>query len=366
VSVALRFRRVSVRQFRNLAQVDFEPAARLNIISGDNGHGKTSLLEALYVVATSKSFRAEKGVDIVRHGQASAVVVANVEEAGLIREQRAALTTTTRSFSIDGKRPQRLAAFATRTPVVVFHPGDLVLANGPAQARRTLLDRVALFLEPQSGDHRARYTKALRERQRALESRGVGAADLEAYEELAAAHGAALSRARARAAERLTEALVPAFRRMAAPELEIEATFRPGGSEQEEEFRRALREARPADFRRGSASFGPHRDDLEVQIDGRSARRHASQGQQRVLALSLKLAELDCVRQARGADPVLLLDDVSSELDPARFRAVFSFLREAPSQIFVTTPRPELFGAADVDPADRADFVVDQGALRSV
>jgi len=366
VTARLRFLRVGVRHFRNLERVDVEPAPRLNVVSGDNGHGKTSLLEALYLVATSKSFRADKGVEMIRFGEASASVLAGIDEDGLAREQRAVVTPTTRSFSVDGKRVAKLASFAVRTPVVVFHPGDLALASGPAQGRRTLLDRVALFSEPASADHRARYTKALRERQRALDERGVRAPELEAYEALVAEHGAALSRARQRAAERMSEALLPAFGRMAAPELALTAHFRAGGSADADEFRERLAAARPADVRRGAATFGPHRDDLELEIDGKAARRHASQGQQRLLALALKLAELDCVREARGAHPVLLLDDVSSELDPERFRAVFGFLREAPSQVFVTTPRPELFRAAEIEPADRADFVLDRGSLRSL
>ena len=107
------------------------------------------------------------------------------------------------------------------------------------------------------------------------------------------------------------------------------------------------------DLRRGSASFGPQRDDLELSVEGRSARRHASQGQQRMLSLALKVAELDCVRQARGAHPILLLDDVSSELDAQRFEAVFTMLRDVPSQVFVTTPRPELFVMPEVSAGER-------------
>lgn len=363
MTASLRFTSVGVRQLRNLTRVDLAPAARLNVVSGDNGHGKTSLLEAIYVVSTSKSFRADKTAEIVQHGAPSATVSARVLEAGLEREQRAVVGPSSRSFSVDGKRPPTLAVYATRTPVVVFHPGDLVLVSGPAENRRTLLDRVALFREPSSADHRQRYGKALRERQRVLEERGLGARELDAYEELAATHGAALSQARARTAERLAEALEPAFRRMAAPELALGASFRPGGSHDVEAFRERLLANRAVDARRGRASFGPQRDELWLEIDGAEARRHASQGQQRLLALALKLAELDCVRDARGAEPVLLLDDVSSELDPARFSAVFAFLRESPSQIFVTTPRPELFRSAEISPAERADFVLENGVL---
>jgi DNA replication and repair protein RecF len=362
----LRFERVTVKSFRNIAHAEIEPARRLNVIFGDNGHGKTSLLEALYLVATSKSFRTDKSSEVVTRGSETTIVTVRIDEAGLAREQRAVLSARTRVYSADGKRVARLGAYATQTPVVVFHPGDLALASGAATVRRTLLDRVALYLDPVSADHRARYVKALRERQRALDERGPHAAELDAFEELCARHGAALESARARAAARLCEALGRAFARMAPPDLSLSARFRPGGSEDEHELRSALAAARSIDVRRGSASFGPHRDELELELDGRSARQHASQGQQRLLALALKVSELACVRDARGADPILLLDDVSSELDAERFSAVFALLRSVPSQVFVTTPRPELFAMAELEPAERADFSVVRGQITRV
>jgi len=359
----LCFERIAIRAFRNIASAELEPARRLNVVSGDNGHGKTSLLEALYVLATSKSFRADKNAEVIQTGADTAVVSARVAEGGLSREQRAVIGAKARVFSVDGKRVARLSLWATKTPVVVFHPGDLALASGPAQGRRMLLDRVALFLEPLSADHRSRYTVALRERQKALEERGARAPELDAYEVILAEHGAALCRIRERTAARLAEALTPAFTRMAAPGLSLGVSLKSAGCPDPEDFRKALVAARPIDVRRGSASFGPQRDDLDLVVDGRSARRHASQGQQRVLSLALKVAELDCVREARGAHPILLLDDVSSELDAQRFEAVFALLRGVPSQVFVTTPRPELFAMPEVAPADRADFGVRFGAV---
>lgn len=364
MTAELVFERIAIRAFRNITAAELDPAPRLNVVSGDNGQGKTSLLEALYVLCTSKSFRADKNAEVIQTGAEAAQIGARIVEGGLCREQRAVLRPKARTFSADGKRVAKLSAWAVKTPVVVFHPGDLALASGPAQGRRTLLDRVALFLEPVSADHRLRYQTALRERQRALDERGPRALELDAYETLLAEHGAALCRTRERTAARIAEALGPSFERMAAPGLRLDVRLHSAGSPDPELFRRALAEARPVDVRRGSASFGPQRDDLELWVDGRSARRHASQGQQRVLSLALKVAELDCVRQARGAHPILLLDDVSSELDAERFEAVFRLLCEVPSQVFVTTPRPELFVMPEVAPTDRADFAVCAGAVR--
>jgi DNA replication and repair protein RecF len=141
--------------------------------------------------------------------------------------------------------------------------------------------------------------------------------------------------------------------------------YRPGGVLDEVRFREELAARRGSDRRRHGATFGPHKDDLELSIDGRSARKHASQGQHRILTLTLKLAELAAIRGARGAHPILLLDDVSSELDPTRTGAVFAFLSTTPSQVFVTTTRPELFQTPGASPSDRHDYVLEGGALRA-
>jgi DNA replication and repair protein RecF len=362
------FESVSVRAFRNLTSVDFSPSPRLNVISGDNGQGKTSLVEALYVASTSRSFRSERVAEVIQEGQERAVVRTQVVSDApglppLRHEQRAVVAPRGRSFLIDGKKPKLLSDYATKTPMVVFHPGDLTLASGPASGRRTLLDRIVLYLDPAGSDARLRYQKALRERQHLLETRGTTGADLDAYEEVLAEHGARFALARERAAEALIRALVPAWQRMAKEGLVLTAQHAPGGVTSRDDFARELRARRDKDLRRGAATFGPQRDELALEIAGRPARSHASQGQQRILTLSLKVAELDCVREACRAQPVLLLDDVSSELDPERTGAVYGFLRDTESQVFVTTTRPELFVTVELLGRERADFTLRDGVL---
>jgi DNA replication and repair protein RecF len=178
-----------------------------------------------------------------------------------------------------------------------------------------------------------------------------------------ATEGARHALARRRAAERVVEQLGRSFSRLAAHGTPVVARFTPGGTEDEAAFRQRLSRDREVDARRGSASFGPHRDELALTLLGRPARTHASQGQQRLLALALKLAELECIREARAADPILLLDDVSSELDPDRIQAVYELVLGNRGQVFVTTTRLDLFPAGRFDPSQRADFRLLGGAL---
>lgn len=358
--------RLSLENFRNIESASLEPAARFNLLHGDNGHGKTSLIEALYVLCTTRSFRTSHLGEAVRRSAAEARLACRAEVLGLPREHRAVISARGRSFLADGKRPKRALDYARLLPVVAFHPGDLTLASGPAGGRRTLLDRVGLYVDPAGAEARLAYQEAQRARQKTLVERGTRAPELDAYESVMAHHGGRFSVFRRRAAEAVERELVPAFERMASAELGIGLTFLPGGTEDASEFAKELLARRPRDIARGSATFGPHRAELELTLAGASARTFASQGQQRLLALALKLAELRAVAEATGLEPILLLDDVSSELDPERTAAVFSLLNESRSQVFVTTTRPELFASVQPKGGERADFRVAGGRVTRV
>jgi DNA replication and repair protein RecF len=366
----LLLERLRVRDLRNLERVDMDPAPRVNVVAGNNGQGKTSLLEAVYFAATSRSFRTHRPAEIVRHGAAAASVAARFCEVDpalppIAREQTAAVEGRACVVRLDGNRPPSLAAFATRSPVIAFHPEELALSSGPAGGRRTLLDRLALFMSPTSADHRARYLHALKARHELLRrADGVfDSAEIDAFEELCAVHGAAVTRARAEAAEALGRELHPAFQRIAAPTLALDARYAPGGAPDPAVAREELRRQRRRDAHRQAAGFGPHRDDLELLLDGHPARVVASQGQHRALTLALKAAETASIAAARGIEPILLLDDVSSELDPDRTAALFTFLSAARGQIFLTTTRRELIVTPGLAPPDRRDFQVESGAL---
>ena len=364
---SLHIEKLSLRGFRNLAPLDLEPTRRFNVFAGDNGQGKTTLLEALYLACTTRSFRTSKLGELVAHDAELASVRMQVLEADASnREQVVGLSGATRSVKIDGKRPPTLAAYAVRTPVVVFHPGEVALSQGGSSERRRLLDRAALYMEPVSFTESESYARSVRERQRALETRGPTARDLDHWEELVVRHGLAVMRVRRRAAEALLEAAQRAFQRIAAPDLELRGAYRPSAPEDATAYSEALGASRIADTRRKSASLGPHRDELVLSLNDHAARGTASQGQHRAIVLSLKAAEIEVVGDARGVRPLLLLDDVSSELDRDRTTALMTFLRDLEGQVFLTTTRPELIDTGPLGGAsERVDFRVVDGRVEA-
>jgi DNA replication and repair protein RecF len=361
----LELRALTVRGFRNLERVDLELGQGLTVLAGPNGAGKTSLLEAIYFAATSRCFRASRPAEAVSHGASEAFVRARFLDApdGGSREQVASIVRGVTRVRIDGNKPPTLASYAVASPVVLFHPGELALSQGPASGRRTLLDRVALFLDPSSADARARYTRAQRSRHELLRSPACSAAALESFEALAARHGAELTRARARAFEVLERHAREAFSSIASPELELGLRYVAGGSPDEAEGVAELAARRERDRHRPSASFGPHRDELELSLSGRSARVVASQGQHRALTLALKAAEAGAVASARGLLPLLLFDDVSSELDPARTVSLFAFLGLSRAQMVLTTTRGELIRVASRGSLEVRELAVCEGRV---
>ena len=308
----MHLRRLWLTDFRSYHEADVTFDEGLTAVVGPNGQGKTNLLEALYVAATSKSFRTSKLGDLVGFGAELASIRASLRDDGEPRIQSVGLKTGSRLVRIDDKRPPSLAAYAVRSPIVVFHPGEMTLSMGSSSERRRLLDRTSLYIVPQSMADLDAYTRAMKERQRALETRGVHATDLEEWETLVVRHGLVVMGHRQRAAELVSVKAVEAFTRIAAPELVLTSLYAPSAPLDEDAFRDALRTRRVSDLRRGSAGVGPHRDDLALSIDGHPVRGVASQGQHRAVTLALKSAEIEVVgpdRRVRPANQTRKLDE---------------------------------------------------------
>jgi DNA replication and repair protein RecF len=357
---------LAVRTLRNLERVDISFGAGFNVISGENGQGKTSLLEAIYLVATSKGFRSNRSSDLIAQGQSLASVRVSVVEGGLRREQSLGLQSGGRRLLVDGKKPQTAFMYAVSTPVVVFHSGEIALSMGGGVERRRLVDRISLYLAPESSSAVENYARAHRERQRALEVRGPNGRDVPEWEDLMVRYGLAVTSARADASRRLADGALRAYAKISAPSSSLDVRYSPGSPLEEGAFHSALVASRTPDARRGAASVGPHKDDLDLRLDARPVRGCASEGQHRAVVLSLKSAEVEIISFSRGVRPILLLDDVSSELDRFRTRALFAYLQRYEGQVFLSTTRPEIIELIGEERAPRRDFEVRAGVVSSV
>ena len=360
---------LSVRDFRNLAAVDLEPSPRATILVGENGQGKTNLLEAIYVLATLKPLRAARLAELVRFGEERAQVAADFEGPGGIRRAAVQVQAGGRAVFLDGKPQEKLDSYFEGLAAVCFAPDDLLLVKAGPEGRRRFLDRAAFNRWPAVLGEARDFVRALRARNAALRTAPPGCRGL--VPRAARPRGCAPPRpparpprgARAPSRARVRGDLRARTRRRRSSPTGPRRGCASLGSEGELAAPLAeILEARlPRDREKGYTSAGPHMDDLALALGGRGARSYGSQGQQRALVLALKIAEIENLRAALGRPPLLLLDDVSSELDPAKNRYLLAYLAALSAQVFLTSTDRRLLEPA-AGPESRF-FRVEKGVV---
>lgn len=333
----MKISRLALRDFRNIAAAEIEPHPRFNVVCGENGQGKTNLLEAIYWLSTLRPLRASRLRELVRWGQKTTRVDGTVELDGLEHRLAVAVEDGERRALREDKNTRAADYFGTLA-VVMFTPDDVGLVRGSPDGRRRFLDRAIFTGRPTHLADVVAFKRALDGRNRLLRENAADAL-LEAYE-LTLANRAARLMASRRA---YVEALAPRFAEIvgavAGAELGVKLAYRPSlavGEEPEALFEAWVAD-RGRDRERGFTQRGPQADDLGFALLDRSARNYASQGQQRAIVLGMKIAEIQLLEERRQCTPVLLLDDVSSELDPRRNARLFDFLGAFEGQVFITT-----------------------------
>jgi len=326
----VQLRRLWLTDFRSYVTADVELAPGLTVITGSNGEGKTNLIEAIGYLATLGSFRGAPNEALVRHGAAEAVVRAEGrrEDRELLIE--AAIAPAGRGkVLVNRQRLPRSRDLLGALRVSVFAPDDLVLVKGGPGERRRYLDDTLVGLHTPYDALRSDLDKVLRQRNALLRQAGGRLtpdieATLDVWDAKLATTGTEVGRRRVHLVSQLAPVLGTSYElladRPATVSLSNEAAW------MDEGLQGALAGARSDELRRGVSLVGPHRDELTITLDGLPARTHASQGEQRTLALALRLAAHLLVTEEVGAAPVLLLDDVFSELDPDRSAALLTHL----------------------------------------
>jgi DNA replication and repair protein RecF len=340
-------RRLDVRDFRNLERVHLDIPAEGLVVIGDNGHGKTNLLEAIYYLELLRSMRGASDVDLVRFGCAGFHLSAEAEAperreiaAGFVR------TGKRKRVTIDGAAPPRLSDALGRLPSVIFSPRDVGLVAGSPGERRRFLDIVLALTSPRYLAALQSYRGALVRRNAALRSAArASAADarVAVWEPALAEHGAVLWTERVawveRAAPRFAELCGAIGERGTAAMRYVSPLSSPAGDVREA-LAAALEQRRAHDLRRGLTHSGPHRDDLALTLDGRELRAFGSAGQQRTAAIALRMLEAETLRGRCDAEPVFLLDDPFAELDARRAARILDLLDDAGlGQTLLTVPR---------------------------
>jgi len=338
----MKLRKLSLSFFRNLENIELLPGPRFNIIFGKNAQGKTNLLESIYLLGTMKSFRMAKNSEMMTWGSICGTVKGVVERDGVTREITLAVEKSGKRVRLDQKPVAKLADFFGSLNVVIFSPEDIAMVRGMPDARRKYLDR-AIF----SGDSsylyfHHEYYHILKNRNMLLRNGDDDGLDI--WTEKLVEAGVRLISSRIAYLREMDGFLRAFYEAIAGRDEKAGISYRPhlldwdglcnNGREQ---FAAALARSTMEERRVGATVVGPHRDDVDFVLNGKVLKHHASQGEQRSFILALKMAEIEYIQRRHGDPPVLLLDDMTSELDQERNGNLMEFLSGKEMQVFITT-----------------------------
>jgi DNA replication and repair protein RecF len=335
---------LQLRDFRNYEAAELELPSGFTVVAGPNGAGKTNLLEALYFGCTGRSPRTSNERELLRRGAEVARVVVDTRDAEAAHRIEVGFEPgEAKRLRVDGSPVDNLSAATARPLVSVFLPERLELVKGAPAARRGHLDQLVAALWPARGGTRAAYSRALAQRNALLGRIRAGASGpgaLDAWDGELARQGVRLMADREEAIDGLRAPFAQLGERLGLPG-PAEVRYRPrSGATDEQGLAVELAERRAADLERGFTAHGPHRDELQLMLEDAPLRAYGSQGQQRTALLALLFAERELLASRRGRPPLMLLDDVMSELDSER-RELLAGLLRADGQAVVTATEPE-------------------------
>lgn len=330
---------VSIENFRNLASVQLQFQPGLNILHGANAQGKTSILEALYLLGHLKSFRAARNEELIRLGQNRSRISARLSHQGCDRTLALEIAAEGKKPTLDGKEARSAEAFFGWLRPILFSPEEIGLIKGAPAGRRALVDRAIFQSDPSFLERSQGYARMLKQRNCLLRA-GAGRNALEPWTDALIASGARLRQDRRNYLRRLSPRLGQIYREICADQETASLAWSEETADlaaEEQRLRRDLCNSREGEERLGQTLVGPHRDEPLFLVDGRALKTYGSQGQQRSFILAFKTAQLLDLEDFIGAPAVFLLDDMTSELDRHRQGYFFRFLLARKGQIILTT-----------------------------
>lgn len=345
--------RLTFENFRNLKPGYFEPGAGVNIIVGENAQGKTNLLEAIWLFTGTKSFRSAKDSELLAFGAGESRL--NLEFLADGRKQEAQITIQNRrSATLNGVKQSSAVKLAGTFCGIVFSPIHLSLIKGGPSERRRLIDAAYCQLRPAYVKALSEYARILTQRNALCKARNSGEAAaemMELWDRQLAQAGCRIMHARQRYLQRMAPVARKIYQGLSGGKEEFDLQYtatvpilpEETPTEMAVKLYDALQRSRGADLAAGFTTVGPHRDDMDVLINGCSARSFGSQGQQRSAVLAIKLAEAALLEEVTGEKPIALLDDVMSELDRSRQEYILNHIRDW--QVFITCCDPSPLAA---------------------
>lgn len=357
---------LSIQRFRNISQAEIHPGPAATVLVGENGQGKTNTLEAIHLLGTLKSLRTRKLSEVLPLAGSPAALFepakpTRIEGRFLLAGGKRSLSLTLargeRLLEVDGKRAHAVEDFLGQMAVVAFTPDDLSLIKGGPDERRRFMDRAIFGRVPAFLSEARDYQRALKSRNQLLRERAPSSLR-EAFDIQLVRLGARVLRRRLELVSELETFARDAFAVVGRLEAPLRLSYRAAGlkidSHEEQRLAQqlldALEERLPLDNERLYTTVGPHADDLRIHLGTQNTRSYASQGQQRATVLALKIAEIESLKERLGRYPLLLLDDVSSELDPERNQHLMAYLRQLPAQVLMSTTDQSLISGASTGP----------------
>lgn len=338
---------LTLKNFRNHSYLTYDFSNGLNLITGPNAAGKTNIVEAIHYLSLARSFRGCDDEDLIYKGKDKAEILATIQEGELYRKIRVVITKDGRKVFLNNKPILKLSELAKTTNVIIFEPKDVMLFRGSPKVRREFLDVNLSKKSTPYFDYMSRYEKVLKERNELLKQDKIDPILLETTTEMLVKLSGPIVSYREMYLKDINDILIKLTRAFTGESARVEVIYKPFvtyDANFENTAKEAFKRALENDLHRKATSIGVHREDFSIALNGRDIATFGSQGENRMVALALKLAPYFLIED-RDKRPIVVLDDVMSELDQSHRLKLITFLKKL-EQVFITATRIEVSGAA--------------------